>query len=457
MHCKELALETGRKWQSDETGYLHYSYRSDSRDTIPTSENFSFVLALFRSRMGDNIQEAKGILHKLLCYQVGGNFPIYLHEYPVLYDRWRAVEVLPALIWIAKGFHHVIGEELKGKLDDALRLAIDHSLTTLNEYTAGYLQTLRIGCCAKALGKYLEDKELITIGEEIISQVEQLGVQPSWFVSDQLGHLLVSLNLDAIWPSLWQHCQGVYHQPLSLYCGPHIQERCAHQLPAPTLLDLYLKEETKVPELNPIYVHGSLVHPFEKPPVEQIVTEGSLTGQKWEIMKTDDFVCSLINQEEPLNGTDKKGFSPVYMAWRENKVPHSLVAQGGNVIASSFKRKGNEIEFLMTLGEEAENDHPKDRVEVAFFCSRAQTKVSIDDKRSTVFRLGEKVKIHGGKHAVLEFALQEGEGDFTGHLSVGNRPSQTVSNGEAYDWKIVLRSVRRTSPCVIKVKLLVNA
>lgn len=447
-------METGRKWQSEETGYLHYCYRSDSLDTIPTSENFSFVLALLRSRMSDNIQEAKGILHKLLSYQVGGNFPIYLHEYPVLYDRWRAAEVLPALIWIVKGFHHVLGEELKGKLDKALRLAIDHSLTVLREHPAGYLQTLRIGCCAKALGKYFEEKELITAGEEIMMQVEHLGVQPSWFVSDQLGHLLVSLNLDVIWPVLWQHCQGVYHQHLSLYCGPHIQERCDHQLPAPTLLDLYLKEDMKVPELNPIFVHGSLVHPFEKPSVEHVVYKGSLAGKNWEIMKTGDFVCSLIDQDEDV---DKKGFSPVYMVWDNQNVPHSLVAQGGNVIAASFQRNENTIEFLMTLGEEAEYDHPKDRVEVAFFCSRAQTEVSIDEKRATVFRLGEKVRIRGSKDTILEFDLREGEGDFTGHLSVGNRPSQKASKGEAYDWKIALRSVRRTSFCVIKVKLLVNA
>lgn len=457
MHCKELAFDTGRKWQSEETGFMHHSYRSDSLQTIPTSENFSFVLALLRSRLGDNIQEAKGLLNKFLSYQVDGNFPIYLHEFPILYDRWRAVEVLPAMIWIAKGFHHVIGEELKKKLEEGIKTAVEHTLSALKEHSASYLQTVRIGCSVKSAGKYLEDANFLSVGEALIKQVEELGVQPSWFVAEQLGHLLASLNLDTIWPTLWQHCQGVYYHPLSVYCGPHLAEKYSHQAPAPTLLDLYLNEESSVSELDPIFVHGALVHPFEEPPVEQQSFEGTLAGQRWEIVKTEDYVCSLIDQNEALDGADKKVFSPLFMAWGERHAPHTLVAQGGNVVESTFRITGNEIEFLMQLGDEVENDHPKDRAEIALFCSRANTQISIDGKRATLFRLGEKVRIHSSVDAVLEFSLQEGEGDFTGHLSVGNRPSQMAANGEAYDWKIVFRSVRRSNSCVVKVKLSIDA
>ena len=49
----DLNIETGRKYQSAQTGFIHYCYETPyemTRDTIPLLENACFALALFRSR-----------------------------------------------------------------------------------------------------------------------------------------------------------------------------------------------------------------------------------------------------------------------------------------------------------------------------------------------------------------------------------------------------------------------
>src|SRR5438105_2193850 len=92
----EMALSAGRNWQSPQTGYVQYCYniQDESRhDTIPTLENVLFAYALMRSRLADNINEAKDLLNRLLFFQnkendaSHGNFPIYLHEFPFCKDR----------------------------------------------------------------------------------------------------------------------------------------------------------------------------------------------------------------------------------------------------------------------------------------------------------------------------------------------------------------------------------
>lgn len=452
MHCKELALFAGRAWQSKETRFVHYCYHSDSRDPIPLKENFCFVLALLRSRTAENIQEAKELLEKLLSYQVDGNFPIYLHEFPTCYDRFRAAEVLPSLIWMARGFHHVLGKELKDRLELSIREAVKQSLAMLESYQADELIALRIGCSSLAAGCYFGCDHWKELGSKLTAQAEALGIQPSWFVSEMLGHRLASLNQIDVWPRLWQHCDEMYHEKLAAYCGPHLSEKQWLAGPEPNLFNLYMKDSKPQEHLHPSYLLGALVHPFEKQEYLPQYQTGSLLGRKWEVYKTDCWAVSLLEQEMSVN----QMFSPVYLIWNGGETLQSLVAQGGNVEQSRFIRKDREIELLFYLGPEADNDHPKDRVEAAFFCSRESTALSIEGKKATVFRLGEKVEIKSLLPFSIEFSLLEGSGDFTGHISMGNRPCQIFSEGEARDWKIAIRSVRRTPDCVLKAKLTIN-
>lgn len=118
----ELALAAGRRRQSKQTGFIHHCHenRDSEKETIPVYENAAFALALFRSKSAENIQEAKTLLAKLLSFEVGGNFPVYLHEYPHCRDLYLGAKLKKIFQWIAADFSAVLGPELKGSLEGSL-------------------------------------------------------------------------------------------------------------------------------------------------------------------------------------------------------------------------------------------------------------------------------------------------------------------------------------------------
>ncbi len=102
-----LALLAGRKRQSPQTGFIHHCYEdANSRDTIPLFENFCFALALFRTHIVEHVLEGKALLEKLLPFQVGDNFPVYLHEYPTCRHPYLGEKIYPIFHWIQKEFPH---------------------------------------------------------------------------------------------------------------------------------------------------------------------------------------------------------------------------------------------------------------------------------------------------------------------------------------------------------------
>jgi hypothetical protein len=464
LHCKEQALEAGRNQQSAETGFVHGSYHSHSRDTIPIEENFLFSLALLRSRLSENVQEAKRILERLLSYQVEGNFPIYLHEFPTCYNRYTSAEVLAPLYWILFGYHHVLGDSLKKKVESAALQAAEHCLKMMEESPADYTIALRIGCAVKALGNYRGDKTLFQKGDDLVESLEKMGIQPAWYASETLGHILASFNMDTVWPEFWAHCERFFHQGLSLYSGPHLSERQQGGVPESTLFACYLSERAPFPSKGQhlSLLQGALVHPLEKPTQKlSLPGSGVLCNRQWETFSADGYFCSLIEQDRLLETTEMRGFSPVYLVWGKSDSPQSLVFQGGNIESARFCRNGNQVEMWLTLGKESENDHPKEHQEVVAYCSRQDVRITVDQKAATLFRLGERLDIHSSLHTTLQFYLDEGEGDFAGHLLMGSRPSEGEESEKgtsiAHDWKIVLRSIRRSHPCTIRVRLSIDA
>jgi hypothetical protein len=118
MKAVELALKAGRKRQSEMTRFVHYcsEYPEKSSETIPTYENFCFALALLRSRIAENILEAKALLEKLLAFQVNSEFPVYLHEYPLCRYAGLKSKLYPVIFFILRDFHSVLGEKLREQL-----------------------------------------------------------------------------------------------------------------------------------------------------------------------------------------------------------------------------------------------------------------------------------------------------------------------------------------------------
>jgi len=120
---------------------------------------------------------------------------------------------------------------------------------------------------------------------------------------------------------------------------------------------------------------------------------------------------------------------PFQLYWQDESL-HSLVGPGLNI------QLPTEIAF-----------NRDDLFEVAFYCD-AKCQVLIDGQKGTVFKLGEPVQIITPSLKVtLRF---EGEGDFCGHIFRSNRPNQ-IDETDSYDWKIGLRTLRRSPNCMITV------
>jgi hypothetical protein len=101
-----------------------------------------------------------------------------------------------------------------------------------------------------------------------------------------------------------------------------------------------------------------------------------------------------------------------------------------------------------------------DLFEAAYYCDASlDIEIFIDGRKGTVFTLGQTITVRSARRNFsLVFELLRGEGDFCGHVFRSNRPGQIGTTGtfqhEAFDWKIGLRTLRRSSDCAIRVQLL---
>lgn len=118
MKAVELALKAGRKRQSEFTRFVHHcaEHLEKSSETIPVYENFCFALALLRSRIAENVLEAKALLEKLLAFQINAELPVYLHEYPFCRYAGLKSKLAPVIFFILRDFHSVLGEKLRAQL-----------------------------------------------------------------------------------------------------------------------------------------------------------------------------------------------------------------------------------------------------------------------------------------------------------------------------------------------------
>jgi hypothetical protein len=135
-----------------------------------------------------------------------------------------------------------------------------------------------------------------------------------------------------------------------------------------------------------------------------------------------------------MNDIVKDGTS---LYWKEETI-HSISAP-------------NSIDGVFNLPLEFEMGRD-DLVEVVYFCDASkELEIFIDGQKGTVFSLGQTITIKSSTRTFsLVFELLSGEGDFLGHISYSNRPNQIVKSGlDAFDWKICLRTLRRSSKCVI--------
>lgn len=476
----DLAVGTGRKLQSPQTGFIHYHPHAEEKEqhhTIPIVENALFALALFRTRTAENVTEAKGLIDRLLYFQNQsheslGNFPIFLHDYPQCKDRYLGIQLLPPFFWILNQFQQVLGTDLKSRLEKSARLLLEYCLKAHADKPAPPHISVKLGASAKALGALWQKKDLEAEGERILNSL--INDRSLWGCPAHLGEMVAALQMvyprlsDSPWSNLWNYLGQVWHVPSCSYTGPALRDYQEGFEPQPNLFDLYMGyfsnafSNRSVANYQPYLLQGALIQPVEEElPLMQYPMEfqGILSDHKFRIRQTPQITYALVERKEGWNQAQDKSFHPLKILWGSPQRAHTFVCQGGNHHSSSFVADADKIQLSLVLGDVIQVEDREKNREVAFYLDLAdETSMTVNDIQATTFLIGDEIKISSPPISLeLKFKIEEGEGHFMGHFMRGNRPSQVSLKGEkrynAFDWQIFLRTVRRSDRCRIGVQI----
>lgn len=386
----------GRQLQKKQTGFVHFCKESDdlvTHDTIPVLENALFALSLFRSRLADNVLEGKALIEKLLPFEIEGNFPVYLHDYPRCFDPYLGLRLYPILFWLTVDFGHVIGD-LKEELVSAMERIIEAAKKQdLPEWAVQRVRAIE--------GKTVEvganlDEALITL---------QIAEKQGYSIDSQL-----------------QEAASYWHPELQLYIGPASQRHQMGEMPEVTLYDLYMcswqKEFPKrVARPHPIHLKGALIRP--------------LAVELPSASKPVPFVH--FNPEDEI---------PLWIAWG----CHTFILSNKHLDIT-----GSSEELILTPTGEDEMvvnfylDHHQDH------------DLSIDGTKASVFRKGQELKIESiGTTLCLTFDSDDGvyAGHLMRGNRPCQHACRGDNLYRSYDWRIAIRAVQPGSkPIRVKLRL----
>ena len=417
-----LNLRAARKRQSAQTGFVHYCSKSQmhERETIPLFENFCFILALLRSKMSENIIEAKQLLQRLLAFEVQGHFPLYLHEFPLCNDRMLSLKLLSVFYAIFTDFQAVLGDTLCLHLERLIERIV------LNGYQA------------------LEQRQLALRYEWMLKAYALPSHMPDFFPQtlEQIADILPALHMayrrNAPIEALLKQLVAKWHGLLLVYLEAQEQEQAT---PKPMLLDFFLCDlcqsyPARLLEDHPIHLRTAMVYSFNA------VKEES-----------DPLVlASCTSTHIPFQILSSHPRQPYTLYWGSADELHSLVCDPKKA-ECSIKETADGAEFTFTLppfsGDEEE-------MQIAFFCNLHPAHRF--KHKATTFQLGQKIElVSKGLTIELTFYPLKAQGLFFGHLSHANRPLQCAATAhrehKAYDWQIALRSIKRIEGCVLGATL----
>jgi len=477
----EWALAAGRFFQSPQTKFIHlyYGESSDLRaQTIPIIENVLFVLALFRSRLVEQIQEGKGLLKQLLAFQQKqeedlGNFPVYVHEYPICHDPALSIQLLAPFYWILKSFGHILGSDLKQQLEQTMCLALKYSIKAHQQKSFPYFLSVRLAAAQLTYGLLWDKEEWKQAGQAQMEQWASLQLE-GWNTTKQLANILIGLQMvypslsNSPWRPLWKRMEETWHLQLACYMGPHVREWQEREEPQVNLYDLFGgffsgQFSRRATLLSFHHLHGILIQPSAdqfKLETEMFPIIVGSKQQAWQSVFHHDYGYTLLEKKGPFQPSIDKTETPFRFVWGDHHRLHSLVCQGGNIEKVKAWKEGDEIVILFDLREQRDDEvggTPKSEIEF-FVDIHPDIQFRVNGLDSNTFGLGESFQILFKDYFLtIIFELVQGEGDFFGHLMRGNRPSQVDLKGEkrfqAYDWTFFLRTIRRQNPCQIKATL----
>jgi hypothetical protein len=487
QHVKQpvdIAVSCGRAFQSPETGFFHYSYQSSDQvphQAVPFVENILFVLALLRLRTKEAVLEASGLLERLLAYQeVGegeakGNFPLYLHDFPACRDRYLPFQLLLPFFRILEGYGPVLGNGLKHKLNRAIQLLLPCCWRIQETEKTPYIFSMKLACASIRFARHYGESLGVEKGEKLLRELKERGITLSWFTPDQLGDLLLSLQLLGeeetllhTWKPLWEHAVSCWYQPLLCYVGPAFHVRQVKEEQQATVYDLFMGHVAgayshRVFEIHPYQLQAALIYPSKLVLPEKALPysfEGVFEEKKWKVYQGVSFAYSWIEQESALRDYQKPVMHPFYFVWGSPMRMHSLSLQGdqfSKLKVSDLDTARLELQVEMPYVSNHQDDEKE--LSLAFYVDRTdQLKKLVAGKPATIFEWGETVELIDQALALkLKFSSGGEGGTMIGSIHPGNRPAQIALKGagrfEAYDQMVSMRTVSQKAPIGMTVLL----
>ena len=417
------AVSFGRSCQSPRTGFAHLFAGEAGGDAIPIYENFCFAIALIRQKTAEGVYEGKDLLERLYAFQApesfpwAGNFPIYLHDFPRCWNPFQPLRIAPLLIQLLREFGHVLGEEFCQKT----KLALDKLLACLaKRRTEKAFEPLWEKRYQALLGNQIERAKIPTSSTEWAEEL----------ISEQLGKLSCSDIARLVHPELG-------------YSGPSAFEAQEGASAALTLLDAWMGRSSRP---HPILLEQAAL--FGSKPEDPSLPWSGRIGD-FQLRHEEGYALSYAPSLPA--GLDA---IVLRLLWGGS---HSLVIPT-NEFGVQIEERGDSLRAVFDLPQ-AVTEFRHDLVEVALYCNLShETEVLIGGKKGTAFASDQIVSIKTPQMNIeVQFKLIEGEGEFFGHISRSNRPFQKSCKGaltyEAFDWKIGLRTLRRSAGAKILMTL----
>lgn len=424
--ASDLAVQFGRTCQSPRTGFIHLFLDQPGGDTIPVYENFCFALGLIRQKTAEGVSEGKELLERLFAFQAPestlweGNFPVYLHDYPRSWNSLQPLRIAPLLQMLLKQFSSILNPEFKEKSAGVLALL----LASIERHRE-----------RKGLTSFWERRYQALLGHSV--PIEEPTSAEGWaqelITADLLGE--GDLNVSRL------------IHPLLGYAGPGAEEAQERFEPKPTLLEWWM-HPNRFYRPHPLQIElAALPDRGENP---STLWSGEAGG--WRVRQSSE---SALSFSDAASGEEEKNL--LRCSWVGTGVIHSLVIPGA-LGRQRIEETEKGVEIVFDLPE-IFNVSQNDLIEVAAYCNVSEeTELFIAGEKASIFCLGDSVEVRTSKFSLqLRFDLIGGSGAFCGQISRSNRPLQTVCRGEelysAFDWKISLRTLRRSSDARLRLSL----
>lgn len=434
-----LASEYGKKMVSPQTGYLHYyGISAPIHHTIPFLDNLHLALVWMRMHTVEQVQAGKALLDNLLKFEVSGNFPVFIHEYPSCKDEYLPHKAYLPLAFIFKEFGPVLGQELRQKVQqtlEAIELYCDKnpSISKLLDY--------KVLCSRKLHGKL-----------DALPVFEGTYTLPEMNAEAALAYYFTQPKLEG--QPLWDILVNGWHSATSAFAGP-VKMGSHHRLyPQITAYELLLW-----------YLQGDVPHRSDLADSHALLWASCLPLRCNDPLPQNKFspvAVTLLDKTAALNSNEDYRFHPLYILWGNAAQPSTFVCQVEQQVRVTATQDNGHMELIFSFDEEFSGNDDDKAKEINFYFTKLpdqHPQMTVNGIKASIFEEKDLFKLDfAGINIEMKFEVLDDEGRFVAHLLPGNRPSQMIHFGgerfAAFDWQILLRTVTRHKST--KVKVIIN-